>query len=241
MQEKTRGIVLRTVKYGEDSMIVDMYTESRGAVGFVMKIPRSRKSALKTVLMRPLSILDISFDFRASASLQRFQDIQVHIPYLSIPYNPIKETIALFLGEFLYYVLRHEDVNIGLFRYLVGSMSWFDTCDERFSNFHLAFLIHLTKFVGCWPNVDDYHRGDYFDMLDGRFTSVQPHHGQFLSPGEAAWIPLFVRMNLSTMHRYLLRREHRNRILQVLNLYYRYHVPEFPELKSIGILREVWA
>ena len=64
MLEKSKGVVLRQLKYNDESMIVDIYTEQRGAVSFMVRIPRSRKSASNLTLLRPLSLVDLEYEYR---------------------------------------------------------------------------------------------------------------------------------------------------------------------------------
>ena len=73
--------------------------------------------------------------------------------------------MALFLAEFLYRAIREEAENRPLFAYLQHSVIWLDECREGFANFHLVFLMRLSRFLGLYPNLEDYHTGDYFDLL----------------------------------------------------------------------------
>lgn len=240
MQEKTAGVVLRTVKYGDSSMIVDIYTATRGLLSFMVRVPKSRKSGLKGVLFRPLSVLDLDFDYRQKASLQHVRDVRSAYTYVSLPYDPYKAAMALFLSEFLSRVLRHETANMALFTYIVYSLQWLDTAERSYSNFHLVFIMRLTRFLGIYPNIEAYQKGDWFDILNACFVSAQPMHASYLAPQEAALIPLFIRMNYDTMRFLAMNRQQRNRYLEVLNDYYRLHVPEFPELKSLDVLKELF-
>lgn len=239
MLETTRGIVLHSIKYSENSLIVDIFTESRGNVSFLVKIPRSKKHPVNSVLLRPLNILELVFDFRVNQNLQRISEMRVAVPYMTIPYNPLKETLALFLSEFLFYALRNESENAALYLYLQNSLEWLDSRDERFANFHLVFLLRLTLFLGIWPNVEEYRWGNLFDLQGGYFCEVQPPHGSYLEPDEARLLPVLVRMNYHTMHLFRMSRNDRARFLEVLNEYYSIHIPNFPALKSISVLREV--
>jgi len=241
MQEKTQGIVLRTIKYGENSVIADIYTESHGALGFLVRIPKSRKSAIRNVLLSPLSLLEVDFDYRENRKLQNLQDVRVWEPYNTVPYHPVKATIALFLSEFLYYSLRDEHENPSLYNYLVHSLLWLDAREDRFANFPATFLIHLTRFLGFWPCVPEEHAttGWVFDMQDAQMTGKLPAHNAYLRPEEAVYVPRLMLMDYSNMHLYHLTRQQRSRLMEGLNDYYRLHVPGFPELKSMAILREV--
>lgn len=250
MLEKTQGIVLHLLRYQDDSVIADIYTASRGALGFLVRMPRSRKNALRTMLLRPLNILELEFDYRPNQNLQRLRSVQTGVAYHSLPYEPMKEAVALFLSEFLYHALKNEDRNMPLFQYLKSGLQWFDEARTGTANFHLVFLMRLTRFLGFWPDISVGHRLDrpqhghfrmqgFFDLRDGVMSAQPPLHDAYLSLEESAAAPFILHMDFHTIHLYRLSREQRNRILEVLTVYYRLHVAEFPELKSLGILREV--
>ena len=213
MLQKTKGIVLHTLKYNDTSIIVDMYTELSGRTSFLVPVPRSRKAAVKSVLFQPLSI----------------------------PYDPYKSSMALFLAEFLYRAIREEAENRPLFAYLQHSVIWLDECREGFANFHLVFLMRLSRFLGLYPNLEDYHNGDYFDLLNACFTSSRPQlHSSYINPEEAGRLRQLMRMNYETMHLFGMSRAERTRCLTIMNDYYRLHLPDFPALKSLDVLKELF-
>ena len=103
MLETTQGIVLHYNRYNDDSAIVDIYTLAHGSLPFLVRDRRGqRKGGLHATLLRPLNIVELVFDFRPTASLQRIQELHIAHCYTSLPYDPIKETVALFLSEFLH-------------------------------------------------------------------------------------------------------------------------------------------
>ncbi len=219
MLEKVRGIVVHTVKYGDASVICDVYTDKYGTLSFIVGSPRRGRSVTRSLMLSPLAILEIDFDYREGRNLLRVREVRVEEPYRSLPYHPIKETIALFLSEFLYYTLRNEQPNPELFEFLVDSLLWLDNRDRRIANFPATFLLRLTRFLGIWPNEEE----------------IMP----LLSRDEARVLPLVLRMNYGTMHLFRFSTTQRSRLLKVINDYYRLHVAGFPELKSLAILREV--
>lgn len=241
MTEKTRGIVLHTLKYGDSSLIADIYTEKNGHVSFLVRLPRGRKASVRGVFFRPMTLLELDYDWRPKSSLQHIKDVRVHYPYRSLPYEPYKAAIALFLSEFLYRTLRSETCNPALFAYLCHSLQWLDQCEGAFANFHSVFILRLTRFLGFYPNAEAYHAGDYFDLQNACFVGRRPFHNAYLPPEEARSIPLLMRMNYETMHLFVFSRMQRNRLLAVLNDYYRLHIPDFPELKSLDVLHEVFS
>lgn len=240
MLEKTKGIVLHSLRYGEDSLIVNVLTLSRGTLTFMVKVPRGRHAAVKTQLLRPLTILDMDIDYRERMQMQRIKDMHVAVVYSSLPYEPAKEAVAMFLGEVLYHALKRESENPVLFGFLEHSLEWFDLAESNYANFHLCLLIQLTRHLGFYPNMDAPSANWLFDLLDGCFVPSVPSHGQYLLPHEAEFLAKLLKMNYDTMHRVHLNRQQRGRILRMLNTYYRVHVPDFPELKSLDVLAELF-
>lgn len=102
MLQKTLGIVLHTLKYKDTSLIADIYTEVAGRASFMVSIPRSRKAAVKPVLFQPLALVELEADFRPNATIYKVKEAKSLYPFATLPYDPYKSAIALFLSEFLY-------------------------------------------------------------------------------------------------------------------------------------------
>lgn len=238
---KTRAIVLHSFTFGDSSIIVDVFTESNGRMSFIVHISKSSKQKVKRQLFQPMSLLEIEFNFRANIKLQHLGEAHFYYSPYTIPFNPIKLSLLLFLSEFLYYSLRKEQTNYPLFLYVENSIKWLDMCPNKFSNFHLVFLIRLSKFLGFFPNIDSYAVGSYFDLRNGCFCSVRPQHNDYLEVGESDKVIKLMRMDYRTMHLYTMSRLDRDRCIEVLLKYYKLHIPEFPELKSLSVLKELFA
>ncbi|MDR0961293.1 MAG: DNA repair protein RecO [Mediterranea sp.] len=241
MLQKTEGIVLRALKYNDTTQIVHLYTEHLGRISLKVPVTRSRKTAVKSVLFQPLTILDMEISTRPHSTLHTIKEAKPGYPFVSIPYDPYKSAISLFLSEFLYRAVREEIENKALYAYLRHSIVWLDTCRQSFANYHLVFLMRLSRFLGLSPNLEEYHLGDYFDLLNACFTSARPlTHSFFLMPEESSRLSMLMRMNYETMHLFKMSRSERNRCLVIMNDYYRLHLPDFPVLKSIEVLKELF-
>ena len=59
-------------------------------------------------------------------------------------------------------------------------------------------------------------------------------------PDEAGMIQLLMRLNYTTMRLLSLTRSERNRIVDVILYYYRLHLPDFPDMKSLPVLKELF-
>ena len=148
--------------------------------------------------------------------------------------------MALFLSEFLYYAIKSEPDAHAIFDYLERSLEWLDTAEHGFSNFHLVFLLRLTRFLGFAPNIHHATPGCYFDLRASCFTEQVPAHPDFLSAADSALIPKLMRMSFANMHVFKFSGAERSHLLENINTYYRLHLPDFPELKSLAVLKELF-
>lgn len=240
MEVKTKAIVLRTVKYGESRIIVDLLTREAGRVSMVCQLTKSGKGKIKKQLLQPMTMLDVAFDYRKNISLQHFQDLRIGQVYRSLLFDPYKLSITLFLAEFLIYATRDETDNRQLYDFIETSLLWLDNADGGFANFHLVFMLRISLFIGFYPNLDDYHGGCWFDLREGCFTPLRPSHNDCLKPDEAARMRTIMRMSLNNMHLFRMSRVERNRCAEIILYYYRLHQSDFPELRSIEVLKELF-
>ena len=240
MLVKTEAIVLHSLKYGETHLIVDLFTREVGWVSCIIPLPKTPKSRLKKQYFQPMTLLEIEADLRQRLQLQKLKDARLLSAYTSIPYSPEKLALSLFTAEFLYHALRSEQQNGPLFAYLVDAMQWLDIANRGYANFHLTFLMRMSRFLGFYPNLNDYVDGCVFDLRAANFSLHVPMHQDFLQPDDAQRIHTLMRMDFPTMHLYRLNRTDRNRIVDVLLHYYRLHIPQFPELRSLSVLQELW-
>jgi DNA repair protein RecO (recombination protein O) len=231
-------------------MIVDMFTEEAGRLSFIISIPKTSKGRIKKQYFQPMTLLEVECDVRQNVQLQKLKDAHLLTAYTSIPFSPEKLALSLFIAEFLYHALRSEQQDKLLFAYVCDSMQWLDTVEVGFANFHLTFLMRMSRFLGFYPNLELRNHGTtelrncenslYFDLRAACFCEQPPLHRDFLMPQEASRIHLLMRMDYATMHLFRLGRADRNRILEILIQYYRLHIPQFPELRSLPVLQELF-
>lgn len=240
MEVKSKAIVLRTVKYGESRLIVDLLVREAGRVSVVCQLTKSGRGKVKKQLLQPMTMLDVAFDYRKNIALQHFQDLRIGQVYRSLLFDPYKLSITLFLSEFLIYATRDETDNRQLYDFIEASLLWLDNADSGFANFHLVFMLRISLFIGFYPNLDDYREGCWFDLREGCFTPLRPVHNDCLRPDEAARMRVIMRMSLDNMRLFRMSRSERNRCAEIILYYYRLHQSDFPELRSLDVLKELF-
>lgn len=232
--------MLRTVKYGDARMIVDFLTREAGRVSVACRLAKTGRGRVKSQFFQPMTLLDIEVDYRKTAQLQHLKDIQIAYPLVSVPFDAYKLSISLFLSEFLVYATRDEQHNVPLYDFIEKSLLWLDSAQQAYANFHLVFMMRLTLFIGFYPNMEDYREGMWFDLREGTFTSLRPLHPDCLEPREASQMRMLMRMTFENMHVFRMNHDDRNRCTETILSYYRLHVPNFPELKSLEVVRSLF-
>lgn len=240
MLVKTKAIVLHSFKYGESKLIIDLLTAEYGRQGCIASIGKSPRGKLKKQYFQPLSIIDAIIDMRQRVRLQHIKEARMDVPFTSIPFNPLKLALSLFTAEFIRYATRKEPADGLIYAYVENSIRWLDGCEGHFANFHLVFMMRLSKFLGFYPNLDGYTPGCRFDLRTSCFRTDVPLHNDCLPPEDSEKISLLLRMNYPTMHLYKMTRAERNRMADVILRYYQLHIPDFPELKSMSVLKEIF-
>ena len=240
MVEVFEGIVLRTLKYSDSLLIADVYTRQKGRMSFLVPVTHSKRGRVRSVLFQPLSMLSLTVSYKNGRQLQRVNDAQPYNMYSSIPFNVVKSAIALYLSEMLVYTLREEEPDEALFVFLNRSFSLFDELENGYADFHIVFLSQLLRYIGIYPNLDNYSPGCYFDLVQGCAVREHPMHANFLMPADAVGFISLVRVEYENMHSLSLNRKLRGIYLAILNLYYRLHIPDFPQIKSMDVLKELF-
>lgn len=240
MLQKTEAIVLKAIKYGDQKLIVDFYTEELGYLSCAVRLSTTQRGKMKKFLFQPLTLLLLEVDVRQSRQLQTLGDVQFSHPLPGITGDCFKMSQAMFLSEMLWYATRQEQADRQLFTFIRESIKWFDSTALPVANFHLCFLLRLTEYLGFHPLIEDWQPHHYFDMMQGTFSLQVPFHNEFLRPEESAYMPLLLRMRYRNMHLYRFSREQRQHCLNLIIKYYRMHLPSLPELKTLDVLHELY-
>jgi DNA repair protein RecO (recombination protein O) len=188
----------------------------------------------------PLSVIDMEMESRHGKELHRLREVRLCFPPGQLLSNPVKNALALFLAEVLFRVLRETEPDARLFHFLYHSIHLLENAGEGIANFHLVFLLHLLRYMGISPNTDTWQDGSCFDMQNGVFSPSPPLHTYYLDQTESRILAGLFRISYENMALYAFSRRDRVDILQKILTYYRLHLPEFGEIKSLPILQTLF-
>ncbi|MFS4445792.1 DNA repair protein RecO [Maribacter sp. 2307UL18-2] len=239
MQVTTKAIVLISLKYGDTSLIVKAFTASDGLKSYLLKgVLTSKRGKLKSAYFQPLSQLELVANHKNKGTLESIREVKVNYHYQTLHTDISKNAMALFLAEVLGNSVREEERNEPLFEFLEASLQWFDTHDA-ISNFHLYFLIRLTKYFGFYPDTND--MGTVcFDLQEGEFTNT-PSLNPILTGENLSFFKRFLGINFDEVQRIKMNKTNRQELLKSLVLYYELHLQGFRKPKSLAVLNEVFS
>lgn len=240
MLHKTRGIVLHHIKYSETSVIVTVYTESFGRQAYLINGVRSKKARIKANMLQPLFLLNMEVYHKSRRELQRVKEIQNDFVFSSLPYDIRKSTLALFIAEILYKTIQEQEPNRELFNYLYHSIQLLELKDDGIPNFHLYFLLHLTKYLGFFPENNYSLQNRYFDLKKGSFVQLRPLHTMGMEENESAILGTLLDFSDNQHENLKIPYNQRMSILERIIDYYALHDTGLSNLKSLSVLKEVF-
>lgn len=243
MIHKTKGIVLRTVKYGETSLVVTIFTELFGVQTYLVNGVRttSKKGTAKANLFQPSAILELVAYRNEFKNLQRLREFKWEYLYHHILSDVRKNAVALFMIELLSKCLKQPEPNPELFSFVEDALHHLDDANDTVTaNFPLFFALHLAVFFGFRISDEQGSHFPYLDLQEGQFLDTQPDHANYLVDKEAAAVSHILKiMQPGELEEVSLNQDTRRRILHALEIYYSLHISDFGTLKTLPVLREI--
>ena len=235
----TRGIVFRTIKYGETSVIADIFTEEKGLRSFIGGSVRTAKSRMPFGLFQPMMVVDLVAYFRdADEHLNRLKEIRASEVFQRIPFEIKRGAVVLFMAEICRKSIHNGEENPEIFQFLLEQLRWLDHTDQPIANQHLHFLLHFSGYLGFQPQ-DESKEEVFFDLQEGTFLPTPPPHTLYLEPQQAKPLLELLHQPVHRCHEVRLSKAERKTLLHGLLQFYQLHVPGFTEIHTPAILEMV--
>jgi DNA repair protein RecO (recombination protein O) len=241
MVHKTKGIVLRTVKYGETSLIVTILTELFGLQSYLVNGVRTikGKGGSKAGMFQPAAMLDLVIYHQESKNLNRLKEYSWSFLYRNILSDVISNSIALFMIELLQKCLKQPETNPELYYFMEDALMSLDQGERNVqANFPLFFALHLAGFFGL--RIDDNYseKRNYLDLKEGYFTGEKPLHPHYLDPLLSEVTAHLLKIKQPAELADLpLNKDKRRLLLEAYEDFYSMHLQGFTALKTLPVLR----
>ena len=240
---KTKGIVLRAVKYGETSLIVTIFTELFGLQSYLVNGVRtsSKKGSGKANLFQPTAILDMVVYNNELKHLNRIKEFKWSYLYKNIFSDVPKNAVALFMIELLTKCLKQPEANPELFEFCEDAFIHLDeSTGSVMANFPLFFALQLPVFFGFRISDEYSAKNSIVDLQEGMFVPERPDHFHFLEGKQAEVTSELLKiMQPEELEQLKLNHDFRRQLLFAYETYYALHIQEFGTMKTLTVLREV--
>lgn len=237
MLHKTKGIVLKTTKYSETSIITRVYTQKFGLQTYIVNGVRSVKAKGKSALYQHGNILDMVVYHKETGNMFHISEVRMDTVFNSIPFDTVKGALLLFCIELLLKTIREEEANENLFHFIHHAFIFLDETTANVANFHLLFLLQLSKYIGFFPDNTD---GKYFNLNEGVFEDMQSPQFSYMTMGCSEILRSLMHATLQTAASVSMQQNTRKEMLHALLLYFSLHIDYFGEMHSPIILEEVF-
>lgn len=209
-------IVLATTKVKEGALVVHTLSREYGRRGFIVRPGKKAAAAL----FLPLNILEADVVENPRSDLWSLKGIHALDSLSGIRGNIHKNTMTLFLSEVLFRTIREGAVEDGLYEWCVGSILALNALEADYANYHVRFLLEFAGALGFRPTFQDIapfvqeHAPEMRQMLQGSFS-------------ESMLVPLTGPV--------------RNSLCESVLKYLEYHTDQPIRVKSLSVLRELYA
>lgn len=239
MDDKTEGIVLQSVRYGDTSLIVKVFTRKQGLKSYMLKDAFNRSSKNRAALFQNLNVINyVEVGKPKSGTLNYLKDAQLSLVYHSLPLVMNKSAIMMYVSELLSKTITEQEQNEGLFDFIVSSLQWLDLVEQDYASFPLFFTLELTRHLGFYPKAN-HQAGFCFDMMEGTFAHDYPLHPYYFDAETAALLAGLLNVGIDEASRWPFRLSQRRELLDGLIVFMRLHAPVMKDFHSHEVLKTV--
>ena len=237
----TKGIVIRTVKYGETSLVVSAFTELFGLQQYMVNGVRTskRSNGISASQLQVGNILEMVVYQNDRNTLQRIKECKQAIHYNELFVDVTKNAVMLFMIELLQKCLKEPDPHPELFYFIEDVIKGLDNgTTQQTANLPLFFVLHLSHFFGfrMMDNFSD--KENILDLHEGQFVAEMPIHQMVVVPPQSESIAQLLRvMQLEELEEVKMNRQQRNDLLDACLQFYGMHINAFGNMKSLPVIR----
>lgn len=235
---KTEAIVFSALKYGEADLIVKAFTKSSGLKSYLLRnILKSKKGKLRVAMFQPLTHLEIEANHKDKGTLESIREAKVLSHYKTLHTSVIKSSVVFFLADVLRSSVQEEEQNQPLFEFISTSAQWLDH-QEKIANFHILFVVRLTRYLGFYPEVPEGPNA-YFNLMEGTFVPA-PLNPYCHTGDNINLLKNFLGINFDTVENIKMTQNQRNNFLTMLLQYYELHLHGFKKPRSLAVLNSIY-
>jgi DNA repair protein RecO (recombination protein O) len=235
----TKGIVLKTIKYGETSLIAHLFTKDFGLQTYMVKGLRStKKSSAHATVLQPSFVLDIVVSRQQNKNFQQIREMAPDPAFQSVQVDVVKNCIALYAMELLALLITEQDSLPDLFDFCYDFLKYLNA-EQPISTalLPLYFSIQAARLSGYQIGGKYNAETPFLNLAEGCYTPVEATNGPFI---EVECAQIFSVINgcgtINDLRTLSVRAATRKALLSYFLLFLEWHAPRFRPLKSLPVL-----
>ena len=177
-------------------------------------------------LLQPMFVVEFEASHSTKSDMDLVRDVRCAVPLVSMPFDIVKSTVAMFMAEVLY-------------RLVCDAVQRLDEASSGVANFHLKFLVELSRHLGFYPS-GEYREGDYLDIREGCFVGSMPLSGDAMSVENSRILAQVMAADFDSLASVQLNRTSRDGFLMAMLDYFDFHLDSVHTIRSVEILRAVF-
>jgi DNA repair protein RecO (recombination protein O) len=237
---KCKAIILKTVDYSENSVVLKCLTDTHGIQSYMVNGVRSKKGSIRPSQLLPLTLLELESYHQQNKNLQRIKELRCVPQLKSMHFDLLKSSIGIFMGEVIHKLIKDENhIDIPLFTFLYNSIQILDLQSEQTANFPICFMVHLTKYLGFFPKGTFSETTNGFDTKEGIFEPYDVRNPYQLSPVLSEKLSYIIQHSIAENDELSITYAQRTQLLDYMIDYYKQHIEGVLDLKSHKVLAAV--
>jgi DNA repair protein RecO (recombination protein O) len=242
MLQKTNGIVLRAIKYGDTSLVVTIFTATLGLQIYMVQGVRTSKTGKnRAAYFQPGMLLDMVVNEQPQKNMQRIREYNAAYIYDSLRQDVVKNSIALFSVEVLLRLLPEHAPMSTLFEL---AWQYFITLDEtpvsKAANFPLYFIMQCSREFGYDLKGSYSTETPYLHLQEGGFADHPPMSPPYVQPEEASLLSELLKVDdYAALEHVHMNAEIRMHLTDWFIAFLQQHTQHMGNIKSLSVLRTI--
>ncbi len=237
MLQKTEGIVLKTLKYSESSVITKIFTREYGLSSFIIPGIRSSRNKSKGNLFQPLQILELDVYYHPQKSLLKLKEYRPGHIYTNLYTDMVRQSVTIFGIEVLTKCIHENEVNEKLYDFMRTFLLDTDISTSSKNMMPQQFLLEMSNILGFMPYIEvPFEERSYFNLEAGVFEK-NPTYAQITLDKREALLMFYF---LEEKHENFSKTD-RLKVLEILLTYFKFHIPNFKQVTSLDIIRQIFS
>jgi len=239
MYDTDNGILLKKTQYKDDKYILKIYGSQSGLNTYSIDLSRGKKSQLyRNIIGQPMSYIEFEYLNKLTSEVKPIRELHFHYTYTSIPYDFVKQSIALFMNELLLQTLRLPQFDKNLYNFITDAIVQLDTLQVGQQLFPLWFTFELSKQLGFGPTLPKTKSETLFDISKGTFIEAKSEPSVTLSESLSCLLLQF--LGSEKPFEMNLKKEERKNLLHTALDFYSFHGDFDTDMKSLDILHVIF-